>query len=333
MTLVSIIMAARNSEKYIAQAIESVLLQTYKKFEFIIIDDASTDSTYKIIKQYKKSDRRIRVHRNKKRKGPAQSRNIAIELSKGKWISVIDSDDSFFPRKIEKQINLAKKENNIIFIGTSLLFTDNSGRHVAYYKYKNNSHLIKNNILKNKNFPPHSSYFIKKDYLKKINSYNPRYLMAPDYDLLLRLQMFKEKKFAVCEEVLTKVRIHDQNRSLKKINNFSQLDFAILANINFQILKIFNIDPAKKLSNKDWIKFMEVLKLFISKLNYYKFLVNKLKYKKQKKISEYIRYFLNYYFIESFLIGHVLPLKYQNEFIKIYKAKFDFDNKNLNNKF
>lgn len=333
MTLVSVIMAARNSEKYIGQAIESVLLQTYKKFEFIIIDDASTDSTYKIIKEYKKSDKRIRIHRNKKKKGPAQSRNIAIDLSKGKWISVIDSDDSFFPRKIEKQINLAKKENNIIFIGTSLLFTDNSGRHVAYYKYKNKSNLIKNNILKNKNFPPHSSYFINKNYLKKINSYNARYLMAPDYDLLLRLQMFKEKKFAVCEEVLTKVRIHDQNRSLKKINNFSQLDFAILANINFQIVKIFNIDPAKKLSNKDWEKFMRVLKLFISKLNYYKFLVNKLKYKKQKKISEYIKYFLNNYFIKSFFIGHVLPQKYQNEFIKIYKAKFDLDNKKLNNKF
>ncbi len=68
MTLVSVIMAARNSEKYIGQAIESVLLQTYKKFEFIIIDDASTDSTYKIIKEYKKSDKRIRIHRNKKKR-------------------------------------------------------------------------------------------------------------------------------------------------------------------------------------------------------------------------------------------------------------------------
>ena len=214
-----------------------------------------------------------------------------------------------------------------------MLFTDNSGRHVAYYKYKNNSHLIKNNILKNKNFPPHSSYFIKKDYLKKINSYNPRYLMAPDYDLLLRLQMFKEKKFAVCEEVLTKVRIHDQNRSLKKINNFSQLDFAILANINFQILKTFDFDPAKKLSDKDWEKFMRIARLFISKLNYYKFLVNKLKYKKQKKISEYIKYFFNYNFMKSYFIGHVLPRNYQNEFIRIYKKKFYFNKKNLNNKF
>ena len=251
MALVSVVMAVRNSEKYVSQAIESVLVQTFSNFEFIIIDDFSKDSTFKIIKNYEKNDNRIKVHRNLNKKGPAESRNIAINMSKGKWISVIDSDDIFFPKKIEKQVDLIKKNKNIIFAGSSLLFIDSKGSHIAFYKYKNNSESLKGDILRNKSFPPHSSYFIKKNYLNKINGYNNRYLMAPDYDLLLRLQIFKEKDFAVCEEVLTKVRLHDQNRSLKKIGDFSQLDFAILASICFQLYKKFQKNPAEYMSDKE----------------------------------------------------------------------------------
>ena len=193
---------------------------------------------------------------------------------------------------------------------------------MAYYKYSNKSRAIKKQILKNKSFPPHSSYFIKKSYVKKIGGYNGRYLMAPDYDLLLRLQSFKDKQFAVCEDVLTKVRLHDKNRSLKKINNFSQLDFAIMASICFQIYKKFKINPAKVLNEKDWKVFMSTFKTFVRSIDYYKFLVNKLKFKKNKKISEYLKYFFNINFIKSFFIGHILPTKFQKEFFLIFKKIF-----------
>lgn len=324
MKLVTIIMAARNSEKFVSQAIESVLMQTYKNLEFIIIDDFSKDSTFKIIRNYQKNDKRIRAYRNSFRKGPAESRNIAIKKAKGEWISVIDSDDIFFPKKIEKQINYVNKNinKNVIFIGSNLLFIDKNGKHVAYYKYKNESDTIKSEILKNKSFPPHSSYFIKKKYLKKINGYNSRYLMAPDYDLLLRLQNFTNMKFAVCKDVLTKVRIHDQNRSLKKINNFSQLDFAILANICFQINKQFKVNPAESLSDNQWKEFMNMFKIFINNLNYYKFLVNKLKFKRRKRIPEYIKYFFSLNFIKSQIVGHIIPGKFQKKFFLIYKDNF-----------
>ena len=155
-------MAVRNSKKFIAQAIESVLMQSFKDFEFIIVDDCSNDSTFKIIKDYSKNAKRIRVYKNLRKKGPAESRNIAIKLARGQWISVIDSDDVFFPNKIEKQMNVIKNNKNIIFVGTSLLFINENGSHIAFYKYKNKSSLIKKEILRNKSFPPHSSYFIQK---------------------------------------------------------------------------------------------------------------------------------------------------------------------------
>ena len=322
MVTVSVIMAVRNSEQFISQAVESVLNQSYKNFEFIIIDDFSNDSTYKIIKNFKKNDIRIKLYRNLTKKGPAVSRNIAINLAKGKWIAVLDSDDTFFPKKIEKQLNLAKSNKNIIFVGSSLLFIDETGSHLAFYKYKNDSSLLKKDILKNKSFPPHSSYFIKKSYLRKINGYNKRYLMAPDYDLLLRLQCFSGKNFAVCEDVLTKVRLHNQNRSLKKINNFSQLDFAILASVCFQIYIKFNKNPARDLKDHEWIKFKSMFKSFISSLDYYKFLVDKLKYKKRKKINEYIKYFINANFLRSYFTGHILPIKFQKDFFEVYKKNF-----------
>jgi glycosyltransferase involved in cell wall biosynthesis len=322
MLRVSVIMAVRNSEQYISQAIESVLVQSYKNFEFIIVDDFSSDSTYKIIKDFEKNDSRIKVIRNLTKKGPAESRNIAIHFAEGKWVSVIDSDDVFFPKKIEKQVDLVNKNKNIIFVGSSLLFIDNSGSHIAFYKYKNDSYTLKGDIIKNKSFPPHSSYFIKKSYIKKINGYNKRYLMAPDYDLLLRLQAFHNKEFAVCEDVLTKVRLHDQNRSLKKIDNFSQLDFAILASTCFQIYEKFNKNPARDLNDSEWMKFMSTFKSFLSSLDYYNFLVDKLRYKKRKKINEYIKYFFNINFLKSYFTGHIMPNKIQKKFFLIYKKKF-----------
>jgi glycosyltransferase involved in cell wall biosynthesis len=269
-----------------------------------------------------KKDKRIKVYRNKFSKGPAESRNIALKIAKGKWVSIIDSDDIFLPKKIETQVNFVNNNNNIIFVGTSLLFINEMGSHIAFYKYKNKSKILKKEIIKNKSFPPHSSYFIKKDYLLKIQGYNNRYSMAPDYDLLLRLQDFDGKNFGVCEEVLTKVRLHDENRSLKRINNYTQLDYAILANVCFNIYKRNNKNPANTLDNKEWKKFMVILKSFLKSVNYYKFLVNKLKNKRHKKINTYIKYFFSINFLKSYYIGHVLPKNFQDEFYLIYKKKF-----------
>ena len=102
---VSIITPSYNSEKYIAETIQSVLDQTYQDWEMIIVDDVSTDNSLQIIEQYAKRDSRLKVIRLKQNMGPAHARNRAIEEASGKYIAFLDSDDVWFPKKLEKQIN------------------------------------------------------------------------------------------------------------------------------------------------------------------------------------------------------------------------------------
>ncbi len=114
--LVSIIMPSFNTEKFILESIDSVLNQTYKNWELIIIDDCSTDNTIEKLSTIK--DLRIVILRNESNRGAAFSRNRALKIAKGKWIAFLDSDDLWLPTKLEKQINFMK-ENNYYFSYTN----------------------------------------------------------------------------------------------------------------------------------------------------------------------------------------------------------------------
>jgi len=107
--LVSIIMPSYNTGKYIAESIESVLNQTYKKWELIIVDDNSTDNTDEIVRRY--SDERIIYIKNKENHGAAYSRNLALRKARGKWIAFLDSDDLWEPEKLNHQLAFMLKHN------------------------------------------------------------------------------------------------------------------------------------------------------------------------------------------------------------------------------
>src|SRR5665647_1154917 len=100
--LVSVIMPVFNAENYLDEAIVSILVQTYNNFEFIIINDASTDRSMEIIKSY--HDNRIHIISNNKNLGNYKSRNSGYRISKGKYIAVMDADDIAFPNRIERQV-------------------------------------------------------------------------------------------------------------------------------------------------------------------------------------------------------------------------------------
>ena len=108
---VSIITPAFNSEKYIAETILSVQAQTYQDWEMLIIDDCSTDKTAEIVSAFHEKDSRIRYFYNSTNKGSAYSRNLALQNAKGKWIAFLDSDDTWHPEKLERQIEFMTKNN------------------------------------------------------------------------------------------------------------------------------------------------------------------------------------------------------------------------------
>ena len=107
--LVSVLMTAYNREKYIAEAIESVLAQAFTDFELIIVDDGSTDRSHEIALAYAKRDSRIRVYRNEKNLTDYHNRNRAAELAQGQYLKYLDSDDLIYPHGLEMMVDSMEK--------------------------------------------------------------------------------------------------------------------------------------------------------------------------------------------------------------------------------
>lgn len=125
---VSIIMPCYNSEKYIEKAIQSVLEQTYRNFELIIIDDDSTDKTWEIIEQYAKKDFRvICTKKDENEKGISKSMNKGIEMARGKYITRMDSDDIIIPEKIFRQVQFLDKNEEYGVCSVNIAMMDNLG--------------------------------------------------------------------------------------------------------------------------------------------------------------------------------------------------------------
>jgi glycosyltransferase involved in cell wall biosynthesis len=114
--LVSVIMPSFNTGEYIAASVESVLAQTYPNWELLIVDDCSTDNTTEVICRYQ--DPRIILLKNKTNSGAALSRNYALREAKGRWIAFLDSDDTWEPKKLEKQLRFMQEN------GYAFTFTD-----------------------------------------------------------------------------------------------------------------------------------------------------------------------------------------------------------------
>lgn len=106
--LVSVVMPAYNCEEYLPDAINSVIEQTYTNWELFVVDDCSTDDTESIVRSF--DDARIMYFRNEKNSGPAVSRNRGIEAAKGEYIAFLDSDDVWFPEKLEQQIRFMRNK-------------------------------------------------------------------------------------------------------------------------------------------------------------------------------------------------------------------------------
>lgn len=118
--LVSVNMAAYNAEKYISEAIQSVINQSYQNWELLIINDCSTDNTAKEIEKFK--DERIKVFHNNQNEGIVYTRNRALHYSQGKYVSVLDADDIYLPEKLKTQVDFLEKNNDYAMVGSAFRF-------------------------------------------------------------------------------------------------------------------------------------------------------------------------------------------------------------------
>ncbi|MDD5606820.1 MAG: glycosyltransferase [Candidatus Pacebacteria bacterium] len=200
---VSIIMSVYNGENFLNESIQSILNQVFKDFEFIIINDCSTDSSLNIIKKYAKKDKRVIIIENKKNLGLTKSLNKGLELAKGKYIARQDADDVASPRRLEKQYNFLEKNEDVFLVGSGAINIDEKGNVLNTRKAIADPNKIALELPKN-NCIYHSSIMYRNNgqYL-----YREKFPYSQDYDLYLRI-LSDGEQIASLEEPLIKYRIN-----------------------------------------------------------------------------------------------------------------------------
>jgi glycosyltransferase involved in cell wall biosynthesis len=219
--LVSVVMPAFNSSRYIAEAISSVLAQTHKKLELIIINDGSTDDTANVVSSFR--DERVKLFNLKKNFGLAAARNEGLAHANGEFVAWLDSDDIAHPKRLIRQLDFFARNPNVGICGTWVLpFGDQSS---AVWRYPRNPIYIRSEMLFDDPVAT-SSVTMRRKVLKDLDDvFRPNFAPAEDYDLWERLA--RSWGVANIPKVLTRYRIHatqtssldsvKQHRAIKEI--------------------------------------------------------------------------------------------------------------------
>lgn len=233
--LVSVVLPCYNAELYVESCINSVLNQTYRNFELIIIDDGSTDETIKIINNF--NDNRIKLYRNEANYGITTSLNKALALSKGKYIARIDADDMMHPERISKQVQFleAPENSQIMLVGSHHYVINKEGILVSFKQYPISDHEIRS-VYAFQNPFSHPTTMMRTDIVKPIG-YSDQYPHVEDYHLWG--QILRQFKVANIPEYLTYYRVHEQNTS--KENDKIQRENA--ASVMHDELDYLGIEP------------------------------------------------------------------------------------------
>ena len=240
---VSAIMSAYNAEKYVGQAMESILNQTYKKFEFIIVDDASTDSTPRILTDFKKKDKRIIIIQNKNNLGLTKNLNKALKLARGKYIIRIDADDWAYPQRFALQVGLMEHHPEVV-VGGSYIEVCNEKLQTKYIrKYHLDDKSIRQHIFRYSPFA-HPATIWRANILTK-ELYNDRLEVSQDYELYFRVGMFG--KFMNLDKPLLKLRMH--NKSISATMSDIQLKNTVLIRLGAVLYHGYQMTSFDKLYN------------------------------------------------------------------------------------
>jgi glycosyltransferase involved in cell wall biosynthesis len=182
--LVSVVMAVYNGENYLEEAVQSILDQTFRDFEFIIINDGSTDDTPQILQRKERSDFRISTYHQENR-GLISSLNRGCRLSKGKYIARMDADDISLPDRFEKQANYLEEHPEIGVLGTWVKIIDEDGVQQSSWKYPSAPSLVEWTLLF-RDCVAHPSVMMRREALLSLDFYRPEALHVEDYDLWAR---------------------------------------------------------------------------------------------------------------------------------------------------
>lgn len=221
MPYISIVMSVYNAEKYLSQAVESILSQSFSDFEFIIIEDCSTDNSLQILKEYEKKDSRIKLIQkpeNKGMKGFIENLNIGLKEAKGRYIARMDADDISHLNRLEKQVSFLDKNPDIFMVGSSVNLIDEQSQLIKRFEARELDNDIKLQMMKKVSMYHPVIMFRNEKNIK----YREKIYYCEDYDFYLRL-IHQNKNFYNFPEPLLDYRILKSSISRKDGNFFRAL--------------------------------------------------------------------------------------------------------------
>jgi glycosyltransferase involved in cell wall biosynthesis len=209
---VSIVMPVYNAERYVAQAVESILTQTFGDFEFLIVDDGSTDDSLRILRDYERRDNRVRLI-SRPNTGYVIALNEMLAMAKGEFVARMDADDISLPERIGRQVAFLREHTDVACVGTSSDRIDAKGRRIGQVRHQLNDDEVFAGLLRGDNPVLHPSVMMRADAAKGAGGYDTSLMPAEDLDLWLRLS--EVGRVSVLPDILIKYRLHSGSVSEK----------------------------------------------------------------------------------------------------------------------
>lgn len=211
--VVSVAMVVRNMERFVAEAIESILDQTFRDLEFVIVDFGSTDRSLSIISQYQEEDCRIKLHVIAPCSLP-EARNASLQFTRGRYIALMDADDVAFPDRLERQIAYLENHAEIALLGGAIECTDSSGIRQFTRQFPLTDGDIRTALLRG-TVLHQTTVMLRREVLDTIKGYRRAFALAEDYDLWLRVvEHFQVTNLA---EPLVYYRLHSDQVSVRRL--------------------------------------------------------------------------------------------------------------------
>lgn len=202
---ISVVMSVYNGERYLAEALQSILTQTLSDFEVIIVDDGSTDRTWKLLEDFASRDRRVLLLRNIENLGISASLNRAIAMARAPLIARQDADDISLPNRLDLQTRFMKNYPDVVLLGSWVKTTDACGVETGSLS-DFGCELAKWYLLFFNYFGAHGSLVLRRSTFEEVGGYDTSFRYAQDYDLWTRLSF--EGRFELIREYLYCFRRH-----------------------------------------------------------------------------------------------------------------------------
>ena len=214
-------MSVYNGEEFLEESVLSVLNQSYKDFEFVIINDCSTDGSLKILEEFQHKDSRVKILNNNQNLGLTKSLNKAIKESSGEYVARLDAGDLSAEERLEKQVGFLDNNKNVGLVGSFMYIVNTKGEIIKEVKYPTDNKTLKEDLIRYNPFV-HSSIMFRREVGARAGFYDEAFKYAQDYSLYFRF--FPYTQFANLPFFLVKYR--HMPYSITSTKNKQQMYFA-----------------------------------------------------------------------------------------------------------